>query len=62
MRKLISFRTFKKHCGSKVSGIPIAEKHCRILKHERDVEYPKYKCTEGNCPVWKRLRVMPFAW
>lgn len=50
MKKQISFRTFSKYC----------KWHCyykrMVLCNENICTIDNDKCTEKNCPVWKRLR------
>jgi len=44
MKKLISFRTFQRHCGEYDREFCVI---CKITRKE---------CTEKNCPVWKHLK------
>ena len=52
MKKLISFRTFKKNCRFKFTTFDwtsaVFYTQCTINEHK--------KCCEKNCPVFKKLK------
>ena len=48
MKKLISFRTFKKYCAFTTGA---NNKCLEIFWQQWD-----NKCCQKNCPVWKRLK------
>jgi len=48
MKKLITWKTFRKHCYWKDLYAEIGGKaECKMTGR---------KCTEKNCPVWKKLK------
>jgi len=49
MRKLISFKTFRKYCNP--DPVPGKWKRPFCIKKEGDIV-----CNQKNCPVWKRLK------
>lgn len=50
VKKQITFRTFKKYCDCHEFDWDGAKRGLCAHKHNRTD-----KCTEGNCPIWKRL-------
>ena len=60
MKKLITFRTFKKHC---VHYHPFNCRCLRLLKKtivteklSEDERWEKCECHEKNCPTWRNLK------
>ena len=51
MKKLISFRTFKKYCAFTTGNRGSGNKCLEIFWQEWN-----NKCCQKNCPAWKRLK------
>ena len=54
MNKIISFKTFRRHCASR--GLVYYASKCRMANYSICGMIEMNKCTESNCPIWKRLK------